>query len=85
MGGEYYLNDFVWGTKKYWNLGGKPLLINVGYEIKINPGVDLYGYKVSAIGDTTEIDYILPIWEKSNIRTSTIVFTIKWGFLALTI
>jgi hypothetical protein len=72
VGGEYYLNDFDWGIEKYTTLAsGKPLTIDVGVEIKINPGVDIYGYKISDSGDSTLIDYIRPVWEKCNIMTNT--------------
>jgi len=72
VGGEYYLNDFSWGNKKYTTLAtGYPLAVDVGTKIKINPGVDTYGYTVSSAGDTTAIDYILPIWLECNVLTST--------------
>lgn len=72
VGGEYYLNDFSWGNKKYTTLAtGKPLIVNAGVEIQINPGVDTYGYTISNTGDTTLIDYILPIWKDCNVMTST--------------
>lgn len=72
VGGEYYLNDFSWGNKKYTTLAtGYPLTIDVGTKIKINPGVDTYNYTVSGTGETTVIDYILPVWANSNVLTST--------------
>lgn len=71
VGGEFYLNDFNWGNSKYTTLASKPLTINVGLEIQINPGVDNYGITISETGDTTVIDYILPVWEDCNILTST--------------
>ncbi len=71
VGGEYYLNDFKWGSSKYATLAGNQLTINVGLEIQINPGVDTYGITISASGDTTKIDYIRPVWEKCNNVTVT--------------
>jgi uncharacterized surface protein with fasciclin (FAS1) repeats len=71
VGGEFYTNDLHWDSSKYTTLASKPLTINVGVEIKINPGIDTYGYKISESGDTLLIDYILPIWERCNIMAST--------------
>lgn len=71
LGGEFYLNDLYWGNKSYTNLAGKLLTINVGVDIQINKGIDIYGYNISSSGDTTFIDYIKPIWIKSNVMTST--------------
>jgi hypothetical protein len=71
LGGEFYLNDFNWGNDDYTTLAGKPLTISVGGEIKINPGVDTYGFKISDSGDVKWIDYISPIWENSNVLTRT--------------
>jgi uncharacterized surface protein with fasciclin (FAS1) repeats len=71
VGGEYYLNDFSWGNRKYQTLANKLLPINIGVEVKINQGIDTYGYKVSGNGDPVVIDYIRPVWENSNIMTIT--------------
>ena len=72
IGGEYYLNDFSWGSRKYWNLAtSSPLTIDVGLQIRINPGIDNFGYKIAESGDTTFIDYILPVWKDCNIKTGT--------------
>jgi len=71
IGGEFYLNDFKWGSEKYTTLASKPLTIAVGYEIMINPGVDTYRIKITESGDTTVIDYIRPIWQNCNIMTRT--------------
>ena len=72
VGGEYYLNDFSWGIKKYTTLAtGESLPVEVGVEIKINTGVDTYLYNVPNTGETTFIHYIRPVWENSNIMTST--------------
>ncbi len=71
VGGEYYLNDFNWGNNKYTTLAGKPLVVDVGIELKINPDIDIYGYTVSNIGDSTLIDFIRPVWENCNAITST--------------
>ena len=71
VGGEFYLNDFYWGNKKYWTKSGKPLMIDVGLDIRINSGVDNYGISISEAGDTTVIDYIRLIWKDSNTMTKT--------------
>lgn len=71
IGGEYYLNDLKWGNEDYTTLATKQLMINVGVDIKINQGVEVYEYKISATGDSTLIDYIRPIPEYSNIPTRT--------------
>lgn len=71
LGGELYLNDFYWGSKKYATLASKPLTINAGQEIMFNPGVDTYGFIISDSGDTTVIDYISPVWKDCNNMTST--------------
>jgi hypothetical protein len=69
--GEFYLNDFSWGNRKYTTLAGYPMAVNVGMDVKINQGVDTYGYQVSNAGDTTLINYIRPVWEYSNVMAST--------------
>ncbi len=71
MSGELYLNDLNWGSKGYWTMDNKPVTINVGLDIKINPGVVNYGNEISESGDTIVIDYISPVWEDSNILTGT--------------
>ena len=71
VGGEFYLNELDWGSEKYWTrANAKPLTINVGVEIQINPGIDEYGYKVTQLGDTIVIDYIRVLWDASNNITS---------------
>ena len=71
LSGEYYLNDFYFGKRNYSTLGQTKLPIHVGLDIRINPGVETYGFTISKLGDTAVIDYILPIWESSNIMTFT--------------
>ena len=71
VGGEYYLNDFNWGNKNYTTLAGRSLPVNIGVEIKINQGIDNYGYRVSNTGESILIDYIRPVWENCNVMTST--------------
>jgi hypothetical protein len=71
LSGEFYLNDFYWGENKYATLANKLLTIDVGQEIRINPGVDIFGISISGSGDTTVTDYILPVWNVSNIQTQT--------------
>ncbi|MBN2775211.1 MAG: fasciclin domain-containing protein, partial [Prolixibacteraceae bacterium] len=69
--GEFYLNDLYWGSSEYWTYANRSVTINVGAEIKINQGVDTYGFSVSESGDSTEIDYIRMLWDDCNIMTST--------------
>jgi uncharacterized surface protein with fasciclin (FAS1) repeats len=71
LSGEYYMNDFNWGNYTYLTLANKTVTIDAGKEIRINPGVDIYGKTISGTGDTTLIDYILPVWEASNRMTRT--------------
>jgi uncharacterized surface protein with fasciclin (FAS1) repeats len=71
LSGEYYMNDFNWGSNTYLTLANKYITIDAGREIRINPGVDTYGINISQSGDTTLIDYILPVWEASNVMTKT--------------
>jgi uncharacterized surface protein with fasciclin (FAS1) repeats len=71
LSGEFYLNDFYWGENKYPTLANKLITVNVGQEIRINPGVDIFGISISNSGDTTVTDYILPVWNVSNILTQT--------------
>lgn len=71
VGGEYYLNDFNWGNRKYTTLANISLPVDVGTEIKINQGIDYYGYTISNTGDSTLIDYIRPVWENCNIMTTS--------------
>ena len=71
IGGEYYLNDFNWGSYNYTTLASKPLTINVSGDICINPGVDTFGFRITNSGDTILTDYINPVWERSNILTRT--------------
>jgi len=71
VGGEYYLNDFNWGIDDYTTLAtGKSLKIDIGVEIKINPGIDTYS-TVSNTGESALINYIRPNWENCNIITRT--------------
>ena len=71
VGGMYYLNDFHWGSKKYATMANMPITINVGVQVRINPGVETTGIIISESGDTTAIDYVLPIWENCNNVTRT--------------
>lgn len=70
VGGEYYLNELKWGSKKYLTLNSKYLTIDVGMDIRINPGIDIYGISISG-GDTTVIDHISPNWDYCNNMTLT--------------
>ncbi|MGW8313965.1 MAG: fasciclin domain-containing protein [Bacteroidales bacterium] len=69
--GDFYLNDFEMGTNTYWTLGEDFVTIEVGLDIRINPGLQTYGIEVSEYGDTTVIDYIRLIWEDCNNLTRT--------------
>ena len=71
VGGEYYMNDFDWGSKKYTTMASTPLTIDVGIKIRINPGVDIYEIEISESGDTTAINYIRLKEEDCNIMTKT--------------
>lgn len=71
VGGEYYLNELHWGNRKYTTLDSNPLTINIGLEIRINPGIDNFGFTITESGDTTYIDYVRPVWDNCNIITST--------------
>jgi uncharacterized surface protein with fasciclin (FAS1) repeats len=72
VGGEYYVNDLEWGSNNYATLAtGKPLTVDVGIDLKINPGIDTYIYTKPNTGETIAINYIRPIWEKCNIMTTT--------------
>lgn len=69
--GEFYLNEFELGTYDYWTLGEDPVTIDVGLDIRINPGLQTYGLEVSESGDTAVIDYIRLVWEDCNNMTRT--------------
>jgi uncharacterized surface protein with fasciclin (FAS1) repeats len=71
LNGEFYLNDFYWGENKYTTLANKLITIDVGQEIRLNRGIEIYGTLISASGDTIVNDYILPVWDFSNILTQT--------------
>jgi hypothetical protein len=71
LSGELYLNDFSWGEKKYLTLANRTINIRSGQDIYLNSGVETYGMTISSTGDTTQIDYILPVWESSNRMTKT--------------
>jgi len=71
LSGEFYLNDLSWGDKDYLTLANKTITIQVGLEIRMNPGIDKYGFIINKPGDTTVIDYILPVWDACNTRTLT--------------
>jgi len=71
LSGELYLNDFSWGDKKYLTFANRTTNIRSGQDIYLNSGVETYGMQITAAGDTTWIDYILPVWEASNRMTKT--------------
>lgn len=69
--GEFYLNDFYLGYEEYRTLGNESVMIDVGLDMRINPGVDTFGITISESGDTTVIDYIRLNWEDYNVMTFT--------------
>jgi len=69
LSGEYYMNDFNWGSNKYLTLSDQLMTIYVGQDIRINTGIDTYGTTISESGETTVIDYIRTIPEGCNILT----------------
>jgi uncharacterized surface protein with fasciclin (FAS1) repeats len=71
LNGEYYLNDFNWGEYKYTTLANKFITVDAGQEIRLNPGIEIFGTSISAYGDTIVTDYILPVWDASNRLTLT--------------
>jgi hypothetical protein len=64
--GDYYLNDLHMGEDDYRTLADERVVIDVGVDIRINPGVDSLGIEVTETGDTVVIDYIRLIWEECN-------------------
>ena len=68
---EYYLNDLLPGSRGYATYASRSVRIEVGLEIRIDPGVDTFGIEISGSGDTTVIAYILPVWGDCNIMTQT--------------
>ena len=68
---EYYLNDLFYGYKKYSTLSNETVVIYVGLEMQINPGITNYGFAISEYGDSTLIDYIHLVWDACNILTTT--------------
>lgn len=71
MRDEFYLNDLYLGNEEYRTLGDERVTFDVGFDIKINPGVDTFQIDISENGDTTVIDYIRLIWDECNILTSS--------------
>ena len=59
------------GSRGYATYASRSVRIEVGLEIRIDPGVDTFGIEISGSGDTTVIDYILPVWGDCNIMTQT--------------
>ena len=68
---DLYLNDLYWGREGYRTLNFETVIIDNSLEIKINPGIDTFGIKISEAGDTTIIDYIRLVREESNINTTS--------------
>ncbi len=65
--GSYFLDAFV-GSRNYNTFTLAPVAINSGYDIKINTGVDTFQIITTAT-DTSYINYILPLYDLSNINT----------------
>jgi uncharacterized surface protein with fasciclin (FAS1) repeats len=69
--GEFYLNDLYMGNEDYRTLGNDRVTIDVGLEIRINPGIDTFRINISETGDTTVIDYIPLIWDECNMLSKS--------------
>jgi len=65
--GSYFLDAFE-GSSNYNSYAVYPVNISAGLEIKVNPGVDTFGYAISGI-DTTLIDFISIFYQQSNENT----------------
>lgn len=69
--GSYYINDFEGKAPNYTTLSEIPLNINgFGNDILINKGKQVFDSIISGI-DTTIIDYILFLYDESNITTQS--------------
>lgn len=68
---DLYLNDLREGTETYRTLAYERVRIDVGMDIRINPGIDDYGISIAENGDTLLINYIGLSWEACNIMTAT--------------
>ncbi len=67
--GVYFL-DGMTGSRNYNTYAVAPVTITSGYDIEINIGVDTF-QTIYSENDTTYIDYILPLYNHSNINTKT--------------
>jgi len=67
--GSYFLDEFT-GLSNYNSYAIYPVSISSGLEIKINTGVDSFGYEITG-SDTTLIDYINLFYQESNVNTKT--------------
>ena len=65
--GSYFLDAFE-GSGNYNSYAVYPVHVSSGFDIKINPGVDSFGYQISG-SDTTLIDYINIFFQQSNENT----------------
>lgn len=67
--GIYFL-DAMTGNRNYNTFTNAPVSIRSGYDIVINPGVEIFKV-IYTPTDTLYIDYILPLYDHSNINTRT--------------
>jgi len=71
LAGGRYINDFEGVTTNYTTFSEVPLNINgVGNDLLINKGKQVFDTIISGI-DTTIIDYILFLYDESNITTQS--------------
>jgi uncharacterized surface protein with fasciclin (FAS1) repeats len=71
MRGEFYLNDLYLGSEDYRTLGNERVMIDVGLDIRINPGLVTYGTEITETGDTVVVDYIRLFMEECNMMTQS--------------
>lgn len=62
--GSYFLDEFE-GSMNYNTYANFPVQINAGMDIRINQGVDTFGYLITGV-DTSVINYIRLFYQESN-------------------
>lgn len=67
--GSYFLADFE-TSGNYNTYANYPILIQTGLEVKINTGIDTFGFVYTA-RDTSAITYISIFYQESNVLTKT--------------
>ncbi len=71
LSGGRYINDFEGAATNYTTFSEIPLNINgMGNDILINPGKEVFEILISGI-DTTIINYIMFLYDESNITTQS--------------